>query len=265
MTTPNFTLALVANNVGSGAASRGKCLVLDSAETSYITSTLAGRGTKKSSGISLGDAPINSAVLMQTVGDCAADVTGLAAGAAGLLRVGDTGLLERIVTPAATDDVVGYVETNGTAHLFFGGALTPMQLYGSPLTLFASQVRNWSSLYVRPNSYVADVPTTDATPTPLITVSIPIFKLFRLDTIVTAYTTDGAHGGSWKRGATYRRLGGSSASIIGSVDSGTDCETDAGLDVTIDCPTASPRVMVTGLAATLIRWGCELRVQEMVG
>lgn len=137
MATPNYTISLAANQVGASSVSPGQCLVLDPTGTFYQLSNSTNRGTRKSSGISLGTAPAYGATLMQTVGDCPTSVTGLAAGTASPLRVSTAGVLERIASPSASDDVVGYCETDGTAHLLFGGI--PSILGASVVTFAAVQ------------------------------------------------------------------------------------------------------------------------------
>lgn len=126
MATPNYTISLTANQVGASSVSPGQCLVIDPTGTFYQLANSTNRGTRKSSGISLGTAPAYGATLMQTVGDCPTSVTGLAAGTASPLRVSTAGVLERIASPSASDDVVGYCETDGTAHLFFGGIVAAL-------------------------------------------------------------------------------------------------------------------------------------------
>lgn len=163
MATPNYTISLTANQVGASSVSPGQCLVLDPTGTFYQLSNSTNRGTRKSSGISLGTAPAYGATLMQTVGDCPTSVTGLAAGTASPLRVSTTGVLERVASPSASDDVVGYCETDGTAHLFFGGipstisvAATMRSTANHRLTLTASvpvttsDVTGATSLFLTP-------------------------------------------------------------------------------------------------------------------
>lgn len=121
MTTPNYTIALVANPVGgTNGITAGNVLVYDPVSTSYVLATSANRGTKKSSGVAIGSASVNGAVLMQSVGDIPPAITGLGAGGASWVRVSSAGILERAASPSGSDDVVGWCETDGTLHAAFG-------------------------------------------------------------------------------------------------------------------------------------------------
>ena len=121
MATPNYNFQLVAAAV-AGSIAQGSCAVQQSSGTDYVTSTLASRGSRRSSGIAVGPAPSggNRLFVMQTMGDIPASVSGLGAGAAGPVRVNDSGLLERRPTPANGDDIVGWAEATGLVHCAFG-------------------------------------------------------------------------------------------------------------------------------------------------
>ena len=108
------------------------------------------------------------------------------------------------------------------------------------------------------------ITTTDATVTTVASwfmadetaVAVDVLVLGSKRTAVTEV-------GRYKRSVVYCRTGGGVATIVGALESGTDEETSAGLDVTIDTDGAATiRVRVTGLAATNMTWSCAMRVQE---
>jgi hypothetical protein len=110
---------------GAGSAiTRGYCVVLDSAGTYYAHSTTAARSAagRRTSGIAIssctGDAQ-SRAFELQTVGEVPNSITGLGTGTASLIRVSSTGILERVATYSSSDDVCGYCDTDGTAHVCF--------------------------------------------------------------------------------------------------------------------------------------------------
>lgn len=87
-----------------------------------------------------------------------------------------------------------------------------------------------------------------------------------LDVVVTCTRkVNATKAGRFKRSVMYRRTGAGVSAIVGALESGTDEETDAGLDVTIDTDGAHLlRVRATGIATDDFNWGCELRVQELL-
>lgn len=120
MSTPNYTVAMVAYPILPGeVAPVGSCLV--KIDGVYQISTLAARGTFKSSGIVTSAGAVNGGVFMQSFGDIPATISGLGAGIACYVRVDDDGILERRDSPVDEDDIVGWTEEDGTVHLFFGG------------------------------------------------------------------------------------------------------------------------------------------------
>ncbi len=69
---------------------------------------------------------------------------------------------------------------------------------------------------------------------------------------------------TYKRAVTYRRTGTGNCTIVGTIETGTDQETTAGDDVTIDTDgTTTVRVRVTAADSDSRNWFCELRVQEV--
>lgn len=130
MTQPAYAISLTPRlNAAGGAVALGDVLVQQSDGTMKV-STTANRGTRRSSGISLGVAAGGlSALQMQSVGDVSPTVSGLGAGSASWVRVSATGRLERVTTPSGSDDVCGWAETDGTVHLLFG-IITPTMAVG---------------------------------------------------------------------------------------------------------------------------------------
>ncbi len=112
-------------------------------------------------------------------------------------------------------------------------------------------------------SIPGEVQTTDATVTTVASFAMNDETLCAFDVVVTAARgTNVTKGGRWKRSVVYRRTSAGAPTIVGTLESGTDEETDAGLDVTIDVSSNTVRVRVTGIIATNFNWTCELRVQE---
>lgn len=99
----------------------GRVLVRNTSTAYYEIATSANRALYgRATGIATtaGDAN-NRSVQIQTNGICPPSVTGLGTGTASWVRVSTTGFLERC-TPSGSDDVVGWAETDGSAHLWFG-------------------------------------------------------------------------------------------------------------------------------------------------
>lgn len=113
--------------------------------------------------------------------------------------------------------------------------------------------------------FPAAVTTTDATVTTLTSYTMSDETMCYFTVIVTAARlTNVTKAAAYERRVAYRRTGGAAPTIIGSLVSGTDQETDAGMNVTIDVSSNDVRVRVTGVAANSLRWGCSLVVQEQV-
>jgi hypothetical protein len=124
----------------------------------------------------------------------------------------------------------------------------------------------WTGTRSKLHDIWAEVQTTDATQTTCGTFTMADETLCAFDVIVTAAKrTTVDKGGRWKRSVVYRRTGGGTPTIVGSLESGTDQETDAGWDVTIDVSSNDVRVRVTGgIATTNVNWSAEIRVQEQL-
>lgn len=123
MTTPSYAINWDAPvNGTSGNIAVGSVLVLSG--SAYVIASAANRTAtgRRADGIALtawGSASAG-AVRMQVDGTVPASITGLGTGTASAVRVSAAGALERVATPSASDDVVGYCETDGTAHVAFG-------------------------------------------------------------------------------------------------------------------------------------------------
>ncbi len=112
-------------------------------------------------------------------------------------------------------------------------------------------------------SIPGEVQTTDATVTTVASFAMNDETLAAFDVIVTAARgTNVTKGGRWKRSVVYRRTSAGAPTIVGAIETGTDEETDAAWDVTIDVSSNTVRVRVTGAGSTNVNWTCELRVQE---
>lgn len=87
----------------------------------FVVATSANRTTYgRPSGIAVTAGTTSIPIQIIEAGPLTATQTGLGTGTAAPLRVSSTGLLERVATPSASDDVVGYCFTDGSAHVMFG-------------------------------------------------------------------------------------------------------------------------------------------------
>jgi hypothetical protein len=121
MTAPSYSISFSVVLSGSaGTGSAGDVLIKNASDGLYVKATTANRGTRRSTGIALRSYVANGVVDIQQDGEVSAAVSGLGAGLAGHVRTSTTGTLERVVTPGASDDVIGWCETDGTLHLRFG-------------------------------------------------------------------------------------------------------------------------------------------------
>lgn len=112
-------------------------------------------------------------------------------------------------------------------------------------------------------SIPGEVQTSDATVTTVASFAMSDETSCAFDVIVTASRqTNVTKCGRWKRSALYSRTSAGAPTLIGAIETGTDEETDAAWDVTLDVSSNTVRVRVTGAAATALNWTCELRVQE---
>ncbi len=124
-------------------------------------------------------------------------------------------------------------------------------------------LRGYTGTSSRQFSVYGDVTTTDATVTTLVSHAMTDETLCAYDVIVTAARASAVtKGGRWKRSVVYRRTSAGAPTIVGTLEAGTDQETDAGFDVTVDVSSNTVRVRVTGIAANTMHWNAELRVQQ---
>lgn len=148
----------------------------------------------------------------------------------------------------------------GATDLTFGGANAPVD------SLVVTGTVTYQGTKLRILDIPAEVSTTDATVTTIASFTMLDETLCAFDVLVTAaMKTDLDKGGRWKRSVVYRRTDAGGPAIVGALESGTDEETDAAMDVTIDVSGNAVRVRVTGIAATNFQWACVLRVQETKG
>lgn len=134
-------LASIAGNVEIGRA-----LVFSDVDDGFVIATAANRaalGNRSTYGIAL--TPGNSTqpllappvVEMLAEGLLVKEISALGPGAKCFVRVNDNGWLERVVSPAPSDDVIGTCETNGDVHVRCGGFAVSSTLVtlGAPLQL----------------------------------------------------------------------------------------------------------------------------------
>lgn len=120
MSSPQYSVVFSAPVAGTvTAGSVGDVLIPDATSGLYVKATTANRGTRRSTGIALSAYATGGVTDIQQYGQVDAVTAGLGAGIASWVRVSATGTLER-VTPSGSDDVVGWVETDGTLHAVFG-------------------------------------------------------------------------------------------------------------------------------------------------
>lgn len=112
-------------------------------------------------------------------------------------------------------------------------------------------------------SVVGEAQTSSTSPVTVASYTMADESLCAFDVIVTcARRTSVTKGGRYKRSVVYRRTGGGAPTIVGSLESGTDSETTAGDDVTIDVSGNAVRVRVTAADSDGRNWLAEMRVQE---
>lgn len=155
-------------------------------------------------------------------------------------------------------------------------AITGILATGNIATTLSSKILNvptftgtviYQGTRLRILTIPGEVQTTDDTVTTVVSFAMLDETLCAFDVVVTAaLQTNVTDGGRWKRSVVYRRTGAGVPLIVGTLETGTDQEVSAGLDVTIDDNGVDTvRVRVTGLPATTnINWTAELRVQETV-
>ena len=120
MGSPQYSIVFSAPVAGTATAgSVGDVLIPDATSGLYVKATTANRGTRRSTGLALSAYATGGVTDIQQVGQVDAVTAGLGTGAASWVRVSTAGTLER-ATVSGADDVVGWVETDGTLHACFG-------------------------------------------------------------------------------------------------------------------------------------------------
>lgn len=126
---PNYTFQQVAYPLSlTQSAPVGICLVCVNGQ--YVVSTKAARGGRRSSGVVVAQGAVNGAVFIQSFGDISSNLTNVGAGVACYLRVNDAGYLERALPIMTDDDIVGFIDSDGTSHLYFGVFTASLALIG---------------------------------------------------------------------------------------------------------------------------------------
>jgi hypothetical protein len=106
--------------------------------------------------------------------------------------------------------------------------------------------------------YTATVETSNATPTAIVGIVIPTGSVTMIVArVVAVYVSDATKGAAYIRTVCYSNPTGSSADGIGSPVSDFTAESTASMDCAFASPGATGDLMVTGVAATSIRWYCE--------
>lgn len=113
-------------HASTGPVPVGKCIIANSSRQNVVVATLENRTahdrTTSVSGITITEGDSNNPqVRIQTVGPCPPEITGLGAGDASPIVVGDDGSLERKTSPTTGDIVAGKCDADGYAYLNFGG------------------------------------------------------------------------------------------------------------------------------------------------
>lgn len=125
MARPQYSIsynAPVHSTQDSGSA--GDALIpLDTDSPYFVKSTLANRGTRRSTGIALAAYDPGKAVEIQETGLVDRAIVNLGAGDKAYVRVSSSGTLERVITPSSTDDLIGTCDTDGTITLSAGMAM----------------------------------------------------------------------------------------------------------------------------------------------
>ena len=120
MGSPQYSIVFSAPVAGTATAgSVGDVLIPDATSGLYVKATTARRGPRRSTGIALSAYATGGVTDIQQVGQVDAVTAGLGTGAASWVRVSAAGTLER-ATVSGADDVVGWVEADGTLHACFG-------------------------------------------------------------------------------------------------------------------------------------------------
>lgn len=233
MADPNYTFQLIASPIGGTAGlSLGDIVVYDSSSLSYLLATTANRGTKRASGICRGAAAVNGAVVIQNTGDIPPSVSGLGTAATGQpVRVSSAGRLERVTTWVAADDVCGWAETDGTVHLFFGGAGAGAVITGAPdgSNIVVANPSTWGPSGSPIKSKLEQTVITSAAGTAVAvgTIDIPDNTSCDLTVTILARRSDNS---TYRADlfATYKRTSAGAPTLVGSAATEQNKRNDAG-------------------------------------
>lgn len=128
-------------------------------------------------------------------------------------------------------------------------------------------VNNFSGLIF--NQYAQTVKTTDATVTTVNTFFIPDNSITLIESYIVGQRTGGSggtagDGAGYIRRGLYKRTGGGSPTLIGSVQDGFTAESQAGWDCTLDVSGNNVRVRVTGAANNNVTWHSTLLNKSLI-
>jgi len=185
---------------------------------------------------------------------------------ADLATNGATGQALKIQAQNAT----GTTSTGGALNLSSGtgtssaGAVN-LQVGGTTRFEVTDTKTRWIGTRVRVHDIVSEGQTSSTSQTTTGTFTMADETLCTVDIIaVCARRTNVTKGGRYKRSVVYRRTGGTGPQIVGSLESGTDQETNAGDDVTIDVNGNDIRGRVTAADTDPRNWTVHMVVHEQL-
>jgi len=164
----------------------------------------------------------------------------------------------------------GTTSTGGALNLTSGtGTSAPgpvnLQVGGTTRFEVTDQKTRWIATRVRVHDIVSEVQTSSTTTTTAGSFTVPDETLCSFDVVVTyARRTNVTKAARYKRSVSYRRTSGGAPTIVGSLETGTDQETTAADDVTIDVSSNDVRVRVTAADADNRNWTAHIVVHEQL-
>lgn len=118
---PAFSIVYSASlDVTVSAGNVGDVLIPHATSGKFVLATTANRGSRRSTGVALGAYSSDVAVEIQQTGLLSAAISGLSSGSASWARVSSAGRIERVATPSASDDIIGWAEADGSVYLMAG-------------------------------------------------------------------------------------------------------------------------------------------------
>lgn len=194
-------------------------------------------------------------------------LTGLPTASTGPVKVNPTSGRCQAGVVGPSDYGVGFLAYSGYLNVVGGSVGNPL---ASPtisgninITGFTSSQTSSSDGKVIVNDIMLSFQTLDATQATAYSWNVQTGGHTAVDVLCTAVNSDATAGATYKRGASWRRVGGT-VTAIGSTRDNTTDETSAGWDLTLDTSGTAFRVRVTGAASTTIRWGLVIRIQSTV-